>query len=228
MKTFVIVLSGGKGERVGINKPKQYIEVAGKPIIMYSLSVFENSNKIDGIIVVSKAEWKSYISECVSKSGLKKVFAYAEGGDSRQESVLNGLIIARQFLQKDDIVLIHDAARPCVTNEIIEDVLDLGDFDGVMPAIPVNDTIYMAENNLIGCTLNRDILYAGQAPESYVFGKYLEINEQATKQDLMNTRGSSEIAVKNGMKIRIGKGDSRNSKITTLIDLQQFKSLMEK
>lgn len=129
----------------------------------------------------------------------------------------------------NDNIIIHDAARPNVSERIISQCMDkLSEYDGAMPVLPVKDTIYLSENGEnITSLLNRDQLYAGQAPESFKYGKYLEIHNGMTEEDLSKVRGSSEIAYRHGLKICMIPGDECNYKITTKKDLNKFVREME-
>ena len=172
----VIILSGGSGVRMGSDVPKQYIIVNSKPIIYYCYNQFLLNEKIDGIVIVANDSWHSFIGTHLDIKN-KKFLGFAKAGSSRQESVLNGLTVLKKFSNEDDIVLIHDAARPNITQKMICDCLEMDRYDGIMPALPCKDTLYMSNDGKTICSLlNRDLLYAGQSPESFRFGKYYEIN----------------------------------------------------
>lgn len=216
-----IILAGGIGTRLGGEKPKQYLDVAGKPVICYCLDKFQNSSIIDEIIIVASVEWQSFIKENIINISKFKGFALA--GSSRQHSVLNGLKAANPKTEK---VIIHDAARPNVSiNTITQCINGLDDYDGVMPVIGVKDTIYYSEKgDEINSLLNRDKLFAGQSPESFKYKQYMHIHEGLSENELSLIRGSSEIAFNSGLKIKIINGDEHNYKITTVEDLERFKS----
>ena len=145
------------------------------------------------------------------------------------DSIYNALVLIKELGYKEnDIVIIHDAARPLVSNELINQCL-LGccHADGVMPVIPVKDTIYLSSNaKEIDSLLNRSHLWAGQAPEAFVFGKYLDIHETISREDLLKINGSTEIAYNAGFKIELIKGDPMNFKITTPEDLSNFENII--
>lgn len=219
-----IILAGGTGTRLGGNIPKQYLEVGKKPVIVYCLEKFEENKLIDEIVIVAAQEWQNYITEKITD--ISKFRCFAPAGENRQHSVLNGMRMSDSHTTN---VIIHDAARPNVSDEIItECITGLNDYDGVMPVLPVKDTIYYSETGeTISTLLNRDMLYAGQAPESFKYEKYLAIHEEMTTEDLEKVKGSSEIAHKKGLRVKIIKGDEHNYKITTTMDLEKFKSEVE-
>lgn len=227
---IAIILAGGMGTRLGGDIPKQYIEVFGKPIISYCLEKFEKHKLIDNIVVVASEMWQDYIMSWITKDGLKKFSGFAPAGSSRQHSIVNGMLKAKSIgATVNDNIIIHDAARPNVSETIISKCMEsLFDYEGAMPVIPVKDTIYLSENGEnITSLLNRDQLYAGQAPESFKYGKYFEIHNGMTEDDLSKVRGSSEIAYRHGLKIRMIHGDEHNYKITTKEDLNKFIREME-
>ena len=221
-----LILAGGTGVRLGGNTPKQYLMVKNRPVIAYCLDIFERHSKIDKIIIVAADEWRKFINEWIRKEKITKFAGYADAGESRQHSILSGLIKMKDIDAKmDDIVIIHDAARPCVSNEIIDECITaLDDADGAMPVITVKDTIYYSEDGKnIEHLLNRDKLFAGQAPESFRYGKYYEINIAMSDEELRATRGTTEVAYKNGLNIHMFKGAESNYKITTMEDLDKFR-----
>ena len=128
----------------------------------------------------------------------------------------------------DDRVIIHDAARPMVMQELIDACLDENRHcDGVLPVIPVKDTIYMShDGSHIDALLDRKKLFAGQAPESFVFGKYLQAHRNMSDAKLEKISGSTEIAQMAGMDIHLIQGDSMNFKITTPDDLSTFETIV--
>ena len=222
---IAIILAGGTGTRLGADIPKQYIEVGGKPIIAYCLEKFENHPRIDDVIVVAAPAWIPFVEEWTERCAFKKVSACVQGGSSRQHSIMNGLAYLKEKQVSDDaLVIIHDAARPCVTDALIDALIDgLGDACGTMPVLPVKDTIYLSKDGTkIDGLLNRSELFAGQAPELFRFGPYYDINCVLSEAELETVRGTSEIAYRNGLSVNLVPGDEDNYKITTKADLERF------
>ena len=116
--TFAIILSGGAGTRMGLDLPKQYLEFRGKPIIEYSLSTFDRHPQIDRMIIVADRQWWGEIDKWLDDLGIKKFAGYADPGETRQYSIINGLKEIDR-LGGADKVIIHDAARPLVSDKII-------------------------------------------------------------------------------------------------------------
>lgn len=224
-----IILAGGIGSRMGADRPKQFLLVQEKPIISYCFEIFQNHSEIDRIVVVVSEEWQGYVEEQVEKFGITKVCGYAPAGKTRQHSIYNGLKCIEQNASETEIVIVHDAARPLVSDQIISDcITGATEYDGAMPVISVKDTVYQSEDGKkIGCLLKRSELFAGQAPESFKFKKYYQIHNEVTDEEIGLTAGSSEIAYRHGMEIRMVKGSERNLKITTVEDLETFESILK-
>lgn len=221
-----IVLAGGTGSRLGSDVPKQYLMAGDKPVIGYCLETFEKNKNIDHIIIVCAEKWRDFIKEWTDTLRIGKFCGFAAGGESRQHSIYHALLEAkRQELGEEDIVLIHDAARPWVDDTIIDQCISATlEADGAMPVITVKDTVYLSrDGGHIDGLLCRDELFAGQAPESFRFGPYFRVHEELSDEELSAIRGSSEIAYRSGMDIRLVTGSEGNYKITTLEDLDKFR-----
>lgn len=225
---IAIVLSGGTGTRLGASLPKQYIKVNGKMLVTYSLDTLANHSLVDEIVVVAGEEWHSAILEEVQKLGAcgKKIKTFAKPGTTRQCSIYNGLEIVDKYWEgKVANVLIHDAARPNITAEMISECfMALEHHEGVMPVLPMKDTIYISrDKSTISELLDRDTLFAGQAPEAFCFKKYLEANKRLLPERISLINGASEPAVLAGMDVVMIDGDEYNYKITTHMDLERFR-----
>lgn len=224
-KNVVLVLAGGVGSRVGANIPKQYVEVDGKPILMYCLEQFQKHERIDDILIAVSEPWIPYVEQWVQKCGIHKVKAVITGGSSRQHSAVNGLRYMKdQGYHEDARVLIHDAARPGVSQDLIDRILDgMEGAYGVLPVLPMKDAIYVSKSGAkVDGTCDRSELFAGQAPEMFHFGKYYELNAAMTDQQLQDTKGSSEVLFRSGLTINLVPGDEKVYKITTQADLDRF------
>ena len=223
---IAIILAGGTGTRLGSDIPKQYLTVNNKPVLAFSLEAFEAHSGIDKIVIVANAEWEDYISEVLKKYHITKFAGFASGGESRQHSVLNGLKAAKTLCETDDetLVLIHDAARPNVSARIISESLDLQGYDATLPVIQIPDTVYYSENGKeVTQLLDRDKLYAGQSPESFVLNKFLAAHDALSDAELAAVRGTAQLAYAQGFSVRLCAGDPKNYKITTMLDLEKFR-----
>lgn len=228
---YAIILSGGIGSRMNnIDIPKQYIKVNAKPIIMYTLEQFEKSDEIDKIVIVAANEWKTYIEDICKKYKVSKLYDIVMNGETRQESIYNGLKkCVEDSNSVEDSVIIHDAVRPMVTVRLIAECLkNIGKYDGCMPVLPLNDTIYYSDNGEeITNLMNRSKLYAGQAPEAFNLYKYYAINENTSEEELYKIKGTSELAYKKGLNVKLIAGEDTNFKITTRADLTRFEMIVK-
>lgn len=222
---IAIVLSGGTGTRLGTEVPKQYLKVNQKTIISYSLDILENCDVIDAIQIVAEESWQDVILE----NHITKFKGFSKSGMNRQLSIYSALEDVKKFASRDDVVIIHDAARPCVTEKMFLDLIyACKEHEGALPVLPMKDTVYMSEDGKgITSLLNRNQIFAGQAPEAFLFEKYYEANERLLPDDILKINGSTEPAIMAGMDIAMIPGDEKNFKITTIQDLDRFQKLME-
>lgn len=224
---IAILLSGGTGQRLGGDIPKQYIKVEGKPIIIYSLETLENSNWIDKIQIVAHNQWIHEIEKWAAEYCVdKKICGYSAPGENRQMSIYNALLDINAFAKPNDNVFIHDSARPNLDLSTIQASFDaLSGYDGVIPVLPMKDTVYLSkEGQQIDALLDRKQVFAGQSPETFVYGKYLKANQRLMASgEILNINGSTEPAILAGMKMHMISGDERNYKITTGDDLDRFR-----
>ena len=225
-QVYAIVLAGGIGSRLKNDRPKQYIEVNGIPVIGYVLKTFEENEYVSKIIVVCNTEWRDYLDDWMKKIPITKFCGYADGGDSRQASIYSGLKLAKECgIEDDDVVVIHDSARPNMSQKVLTDVLlKAKAFDGCLATITVKDGCYYSEDGEhVKRPVDRDKLHAGQTPEVFKFGKYYHAHYGVSNEELKQFRGTSEIGLKHGMDIHIVAGEDINYKITTMEDLEKFR-----
>lgn len=217
---IALVLSGGVGTRLGADIPKQYIDVNDRMIIDYCLETLDKSCYIDAIQIVAEKEWQVKINKP------KKFAGFSNPGENRQLSIYNGIKdISKTFGQFNNTVLIHDAARPNLSEETIElciKAIQEG-YEGAMPVLPMKDTVYRSDDSKsVTQLMDRSEIYAGQAPELFVLDKYLAANNDLMPEKIKNINGSTEPAIIAGMNIAMVKGDENNYKITTKADLERF------
>ena len=221
---IALVLAGGTGVRLGADIPKQYIEVNGKMIIDYCLETLDCSEKIDRVMIVADVIWQQHIKK------VDKFMGFARPGENRQLSIYNGLMAIKGILTDDECgqskVLIHDAARPFLTCNLIDECFDAVEgHDGVLPVLPMKDTVYFSEDGkCISSLINREKVYAGQAPEVFRLVPYIKANETLPPTEILAVNGSTEPAIMAGMDIVMIPGDENNYKITTMSDMKKFKA----
>lgn len=229
---IALVLAGGSGTRMGLNIPKQYIKVNGKMIIAYCLGTLLAHENIDAVQIVAAEKRRKEILDdlgaCIGHDN--KFRGFSAPGRTRQLSILNGLEDIKNYASNSDYIMICDAARPLVSPSLIADCINaVKNHDGAIPVLPMKDTVYFSENGTrISSLLDRGKIYAGQAPEIFIFGKYYEANKSLLPGDILKINGSTEPAIMAGMDIAMILGDEGNFKITTRADLERFRETVEK
>ncbi|WP_133016766.1 2-C-methyl-D-erythritol 4-phosphate cytidylyltransferase [Clostridium cuniculi] len=213
-----IILAGGKGKRMNSSISKQFIEIKGKPIIYYTIKKFNDNKKIDNIVVVLSQEEIEYFKENILKKYDLKVDKIVIGGAERQDSVYNGLKSLENT--ETDIVLIHDGARPFISDRIIEDGIKYASIYGACaPGVMPKDTIKIKEkNNFSIDTPNRESLVAIQTPQVFKFREILECHEKV-KMDKVVVTDDTMVVERYGTKVYLYDGEYTNIKVTTPEDL---------
>lgn len=231
MMNVAVVLAGGMGIRAGLEIPKQYYEVNGKPVIAYCLHTFLMHEKIDAVQIVADRVWHGYIMQHLFVLPCNEKFrGFSVPGENRQLSVYHALIDIRKYASDDDFVIVHDAARPCVSAVQITDCLKMAKgHDGILPVLPMKDNVYLSKDGKkVSSLLNRGMVFAGQAPEVFMLYRYYEANRALLPDKILEINGSAEPAVMAGMDIAMISGDERNFKITTAADLERFRKTLQK
>lgn len=227
---IAIILAGGVGSRMRSDGfPKQYLEINKKPILVYTLEKFQKCPKVDKIVVVAHEQWKDSILSWADTYGIGKLSAIAPQGETRQESVLNGLTACGELsLSQKDVALIHDAARPLVTPELISACIEgLEGYDACLPVIPVKDTMYYSpDGTAVAGLTDRATLFCGQSPEVFWLLPYLQLNRSVDAQTLKQVRGCCELAFQKGQKVRMIAGEEHNFKLTTAEDMDRLCNLL--
>lgn len=222
-----IVLAAGKGSRMHSDVPKQFLDLCGKPVLFYSLEAFEQSQVENVILVAGESEIEYCKKNIIEKYHFHKVKAVVSGGTERYWSVKNGLQAARGA----DYVLIHDAARPCLTQKIIENsILTVLETGACTIGVPVKDTIKLVDDNGFGVeTLPRNYLWQMQTPQSFCYKDIVEayeIMERVQDKDITDDTMIMERYLKK--KIKVILGDYCNIKITTKEDLLAAEKFLKK
>ncbi len=227
-----LILSGGTGSRMGLDLPKQYVLVGGRPILLYSLETIAADTEIDAVQIVAETFWHGQIEEWINGSevqGIRRKFrGFSLPGENRQLSVFNGLRDICGYASDEAFVFIHDAARPLLSGKQIRDCLAAAKgHDGVLPVLPMKDTVYYSENGEKVSLLERERIFAGQAPEVFRLGPYRKANERLLPERILKVNGSTEPAVLAGLDVVMIPGDERNFKITTKEDLERFRQIIK-
>jgi 2-C-methyl-D-erythritol 4-phosphate cytidylyltransferase len=229
MKTKIIALvpAAGTGTRFGDALPKQYLDISGRPLIFHTLLALTKISRIDDITVILSPEdshWQNYQADWALLG--TRVSTARVGGNSRSQTVINGLdaIAGRLNLNTDDWVMVHDAARPCIRPELVEQFIDELENDSVggLLALPLNDTIKFDDGNLrVEKTVPRERLWRAQTPQmfrSQLLRKSLALCPDATDE--------SQAVEALGHQPKLVMGDSANLKVTYAPDLKLARMLL--
>ena len=220
-----IIPAGGVGKRLGSPIPKQFLKIGGRPVIIHTLLVFENTPTVNKIIIPIVPNWRAYLEKILAAFDLKKIYAIVPGGKTRQESVYAGLKV---LPEKTSIILVHDAARPFVTQEIIEEVIKTIRLKGAaIAATPVKDTVKEVENGLIKETIPRERLYLAQTPQGARKDLLLHAFEKAYMDGFLGTDEAS-ILERIGIPVWVVPSPSTNFKITTIEDLRLAEAILKR
>jgi 2-C-methyl-D-erythritol 4-phosphate cytidylyltransferase len=207
------VLAGGTGSRMG--RPKQFIDLRGRPALYYTLRAFEDSPAVARIYAVGD---RDRIKELVSRAGIKKFAGCADPGEARSLSTRSGLLLCDE--DPNTVVLIHDGSRCLVTPELVGRVAAAasGEVDGVVPAVPVLDTIKVAENGSVSATLDRTTLRAVQTPQAFRL-ELLRKVYAAPEERLRAATDDASLVEDAGGRVAVVVGERTNIKLTSPDDL---------
>lgn len=228
---IAILTASGVGSRTKQDIPKQFIHVENKPIIIYTLEKFQNHPDIDEICVVILKGWEEMLKAYAEQFGITKLKYIVNGGESGQESIYNGLnAIKTSYPDEEVTVLIHDGNRPLVSNEIIDDALKTYEkYGNAVAAIPVVEVVFVVDETQDICStesLNRDLLKRTQTPHVYNLNSILSLHNKALENGITDVAASCQLMQLFGLKSYFSLGSEKNLKITTLDDLEIFKSLL--
>ena len=222
-----LIIAGGTGSRVGNEIPKQFLTVNEVPVIIYTLKVFQEQKSIDKIAVVCLSGWHEVLKAYCRQFGISKLETIIEAGNTRFDSINNGLNGIKSWSKDDDLVSIHDANRPLVFSEIITHNQEIASKYGcAMTAVPCNDTMFFSYDHIVvNKNADRSTIFAGQTPETFKYRIIKDIYERA-QADNAGDLASSALMIKYGYKVYLSKGSSINFKITTKDDLYTFRALI--
>lgn len=216
-----LILAGGEGVRMGAGVPKQYAILAGRPILDYSLRTFLTIQNIDTVCVVCANCWKSEVIALFSALGKPKPFIIAPAGETRRQSSANGVRALLSAYSPDDIVLIHDAARPFITESIIKANIEASrKYGACSTALPCENTVYSSETGeFVGCVPPRRTLYTVQTPQSFTLSLIAAAHENFEKSGSAEVTDDASLVHLMGIPVAIVPGSKTNIKITTQDDL---------
>ena len=229
---YGVVLAGGQGTRMGnVEKPKQFIEIGGKPIIIHTVEKFVVNSEFDRILVLTPKQWMKHTNDLVKKYiPNHERIVVIEGGNTRNETIMNAIayIEEQKCLNEDTIIVTHDSVRPFVTHRILEENIQYArEYGACDTVIPATDTIVEStDQNMITGIPERKTMYQGQTPQSFKAVMLRNLYQSLTKEEKERLTDACKILVIKGEKIRLVEGEVSNIKITYPYDIRVAESLL--
>lgn len=227
---IAIIFAGGTGQRMNTKtKPKQFLELHSKPILVYTLEQFQRHKRIDAIILVSLDGWIEYCYELIDQYHLKKTKVVVAGGDTGQESIFNGLKAAMELFPKNSNVLIHDGVRPLIDENTINKVIDcVEEYGTAITVSPAIETIALKrENDAIVEILDRSKCALAKAPQCFKLEDIYQAHLQCQKERKLDFIDSASLMKYYGYRLYTVEGPSENIKITTPGDFYIFRAIVD-
>ncbi|KZE68262.1 2-C-methyl-D-erythritol 4-phosphate cytidylyltransferase [Fictibacillus phosphorivorans] len=216
MNYWTVIPAAGQGKRMNAGISKQWIELLGKPVLAHTLDVFEKDPLCEGVILVGSKQELKQMQQFVQTFQYTKVHQIVPGGKERQQSVYEGL---KKVTKDADLVLIHDAARPFITHDSIQQlVARAADSGSAVLAVPVKDTVKKVVQDHVEETIDRSSLWAVQTPQAFRLSIVMKAHEKADKEGYVGTDDAS-LVERIGETVAIVMGDYHNIKLTTSDDL---------
>jgi 2-C-methyl-D-erythritol 4-phosphate cytidylyltransferase len=221
LSVWAVLAAGGSGERLGLDRPKAFAPLRERPLLAEPVERLDASEWIDAIVVAVPAGWEEPAILLSEELGAGKVVTCVQGGGTRTESVRSAL---SEIPDEADVILVHDAARPLVDDEVVERVLrPLSEgWQGVVPALPLADTVKRVRGDEVLETIDREDLVAVQTPQAFL----ADILRTALGGDVADATDCASLVEAAGGRVRIVPGDPRLVKVTTSSDLELVERLL--
>lgn len=227
---YAIIIAGGSGNRMGQDIPKQFMHVNNCPIIIHTLQAFQQHPDIHGIAVVCLAGWETVVQSYANQFSIDKLKWIFPGGKNGQESIHNGIYgLQEAGCKPDDLVLIHDAVRPLLSQEIISsNIATCKKYGCAITGIKCREAILESEDGFSTETsISRDKLIRTQTPQTFLLGNIIAAHEEAKQKGITNSVASCTLMAElGGREMHIVPGSEKNIKVTTVEDLEILKALM--
>ena len=228
MKNYVILLAGGIGKRMQSDVPKQFMEVNGKPIIVYTIENFQRNEQIEKIVVVCVKEWIDYLKRMINEYSLNKVEWIIEGGNTGHDSIRNGVFFLKDKIEPDDYIVVHDAVRPILPQKAIDEVLEVAHYRGnASSSIVCHPPIVYTEDHESAITdIDRERVMLTASPQAFKYSLALKCYERAEQENRHDFTFTSSLLIHCGERIYFAKGTTCNIKITQKEDVALFQALL--
>ena len=225
---IALVIAGGVGARMGQDIPKQFLTVNDRPVIVYTLEAFQRHPEIDSIAVVCVEGWESVLSAYARQFGITKLDCIVTGGENGQDSIRNGIMELERRHGGDNVVLVHDAIRPMVSEEIISDCIEKTTLYGnAISVVPCAEAMLTTTDAAVSDgQYPRDRLKRTQTPQGFNLGFLCDLHRRALEAGITNSVASCTLMVEMGEQVHFSLGSERNIKLTTVEDIDIFKALL--
>ena len=228
---IALIFAGGAGKRMNSRiRPKQFLELNGKAIIIHTLEYFERHEEIESIAVVCIADWIDYFKNLLKKNFITKVKWVVPGGLTGQESIYNGLkIICTDCKESEkEIILIHDGVRPLISEKLITDSIKcVKKYGSAITISSASETVITVEDEEVVCINNRDVCKIAKAPQSFILSNIVEAHHRAINDGINNMTDSATLMNHYNYRLHTLEGPSENIKITTPADFYIFRAIFE-
>lgn len=223
-----LIIAGGCGARMHQDIPKQFINVHDKPIMIYTLEAFQKHPDIDAIEVVCLDGWHEILRAYARQFNITKLDKIVSGGETGQASIRNGVYDLKERYSEEDLVVIHDAIRPLVSQDIISDNLaKCKRYGSAVTVIPCMEAMLLSENKMnSNRSISRDQLLRTQTPQTFSLGTLYRLHQEALEKGITNSVATCTLMVELGHEVYFAVGSEKNIKITTMEDLEIFRALL--
>lgn len=228
MANIGLIIAGGSGSRMHQDIPKQFLTVYERPVIVYTMEAFERHPQVDAIAVVCIQGWEQVLWAYAKQFNVTKLKYVIPGGANGQESIRNGVFELEKHFKPEDFVLVHDAIRPLVSEEIITDCIEVANqYGNAITVIPCAEAMIETEDGMVSSgSYPRDHLKRTQTPQAFRLGEICDLHRRALENGITNSIASCTLMIELGEKIYFSKGSEKNLKLTTLDDIDIFKALL--
>ncbi|MCL2051431.1 MAG: 2-C-methyl-D-erythritol 4-phosphate cytidylyltransferase [Lachnospiraceae bacterium] len=229
MKNIALIFAGGTGQRMNTQtKPKQFLELHGKPIIVYTLNHFENHPEIDGILIVCVENWIDELKKMIKLYTFEKIMKIVSGGDGADMSIYNGLKSLSEICKQDDIILIHDGVRPLINKDLISaNIAKVKKYGNAITVEAARESIVrLCENERVIDVPPRESMYTAKAPQSFKFGDIWPLYQRAQKEGVRTTDSAHLLSIYN-VEMHTVESTPNNIKITAPADYYIYRALYE-
>lgn len=228
MANIVLIIAGGIGNRMGQDIPKQFINVYDKPVIVYTMEAFQKHPEIDAIEIVCLDGWHDVVWAYAKQFGIAKLENIVSGGKNGQDSIRNGLYDIAKRHKKEDMILIHDAIRPMISQAVITDNIRVcKEYGNAITVVPCTASMLKTYDSFsTEEQVARDNLKITQTPQAFFLGDIIETHKEALEKGIVNSVASCTMYIELGKKLYMSKGAEKNLKLTTAEDIEIFKALL--